>query len=176
MTRQLFPDRMKDMSEPRWLNEREARAWRGYTRMQVQLAARLHRSLLRSTGLSLPDYEVLVHLSEAPEGRLRSFQLSAALQWEKSRLSHHLTRMEGRGLVSRQECKTDGRGAFVVISPSGTAAIEAAAPTHVADVRDAVIDVLTPEQLDALYEISQAVLQRLAAADDAADAAQPDRT
>jgi DNA-binding MarR family transcriptional regulator len=151
------------MSDARWLTAREERAWRGYTRMQAQLSARLHRNLLRSTGLSLPDYEVLVHLSEAPEGRLRSFQLSAALQWEKSRLSHHLRRMQARDLVTRQECRTDGRGAFVVITPAGRAAIEAAAPAHVADVRGAVIDVLTPAQLDALAEISEAVLRRLSA-------------
>jgi len=150
------------MSEMRWLDEREARAWRGYTRMQVQLAARLHRNLLRATGLSLPDYEVLVHLSEAPEGRLRSFQLSAALQWEKSRLSHHLTRMQRRGLVVRRECETDGRGAFVVLTPAGRTAIEAAAPAHVADVRAALIDALTPAQLDALVEITDAVLARMA--------------
>jgi DNA-binding MarR family transcriptional regulator len=136
--------------------------------MQALLAARLHRSLLRHTGLSLSDYEVLVHLSEAPEQRLRAFQLSAALQWEKSRLSHHLTRMEGRGLVARQGCTTDGRGAFVTLTPVGRAAIEAAAPTHVADVREAFVDVLTPEQLDAVAEISDAVLARLAAIDQVA--------
>jgi DNA-binding MarR family transcriptional regulator len=151
------------MNEPRWLTDREARAWRGYTRMQSLLSARLHRSLVRKTGLSLSDYEVLVHLSEASEQRLRAFQLSAVLQWEKSRLSHHLTRMQARGLVTRQECSTDGRGAFVVLSPEGRAAIEAAAPSHVADVRDAFIDVLTPEQLDAVAEISDAVLERLTA-------------
>lgn len=161
------------MNEPRWLDEREARAWRGYAHMQAQLSARLHRSLQRRTGLSLPDYEVLVHLSEAPDGRLRSFQLSAALQWEKSRLSHHLTRMEARGLVSRQECGSDGRGAFVVLTPAGRAAIEAAAPAHVADVREAFIDVLTPAQLDALAEIAVAVvkrLERLSSGDDAGGA------
>lgn len=149
------------MIEPRWLDDREMRAWRAYARMQTQLSARLHRSLQRTTGLSLSDYEVLVHLSEAPDGRLRSFQLSAALQWEKSRLSHHLSRMQARGLVSRQECTSDGRGAFVVITPAGRAAIESAAPTHVADVREALIDVLTPAQLDALAEIAETVLERL---------------
>jgi DNA-binding MarR family transcriptional regulator len=147
------------VDEPRWLNEREDRAWRAFTRMQALLSARLHRNLLRETGLSLSDYEVLVHLSEASEGRLRSFQLGNALQWEKSRLSHHLTRMEGRGLVARRECSTDGRGAFIVLTPAGRAAIEAAAPTHVADVRDAFIDVLTPEQLDVLVDIANAVLR-----------------
>jgi DNA-binding MarR family transcriptional regulator len=141
----------------RWLNEREMRAWRGYARMQAQLVARLHRNLLRHTGLSLSDYEVLVHLSEAPDGQLRAYQLSRALQWEKSRLSHHLTRMEGRGLVTRRECKTDGRGAFVVLTQEGRAAIEAAA--------DAFIDVLTPAQLDTLAEISDAVLNRMSADD-----------
>jgi DNA-binding MarR family transcriptional regulator len=115
--------------------------------------------------LSLSDYEVLVHLSEAPDGQLRAYQLSRALQWEKSRLSHHLTRMEGRGLVTRREGKTDGRGAFVVLTQEGRAAIEAAAPTHVADVRDAFIDVLTPAQLDTLAEISDAVLNRMSADD-----------
>lgn len=106
---------------------------------------------------------MLVHLSEAPDERLRSFQLSAALQWEKSRLSHHLTRMQGRGLVTRQECRTDGRGAFVVLTDAGRAAIEEAAPFHVTDVRHAFIEVLTPAQLDALAEIAEAVLARLAA-------------
>lgn len=150
------------MSEVRWLDEREDRAWRSYMRMQAQLTAQLHRSLVRNTGLSLSDYEVLVFLSEAPEGKLRSYQLSAGLQWEKSRLSHHLSRMEGRGLVERRGCATDGRGAFVVITDTGRQAIEAAAPTHVADVREAMIDVLTPEQLDMLGEISEAVLAKLA--------------
>jgi DNA-binding MarR family transcriptional regulator len=153
------------MSAPRWLDEREARAWRAYTRMQAQLDRRLHRNLLHATGLSLSDYAVLVHLSEAPEGRLRAYQLSAALQWEKSRLSHHLTRMQARGLVSRQECESDGRGAFVVITPAGRTAIETAAPTHVADVREAFIDVLTSEQLDVLAEIAEAVTERLSVGD-----------
>ena len=161
---QLSVGRVDDM-DGRWLDEREMRAWRGYARMQAQLVARLHRNLLRHTGLSLSDYEVLVHLSEAPDGQLRAYQLSTALQWEKSRLSHHLTRMEGRGLVTRRECKTDGRGAFVVLTHEGRAAIEAAAPTHVADVRDAFIDVLTPAQLDTLAEISDAVLNRMSADD-----------
>jgi DNA-binding MarR family transcriptional regulator len=156
------------MNEPRWLDEREARAWRAFTRMRALLEARLHRNLLRDTGLSLSDYGVLVHLSEAPRQQLRAFQLSAALQWEKSRLSHHLTRMQGRGLVERQDCTTDGRGAFVVLTPAGVTAIEAAAPMHVADVRDAFIDVLTPEQLDAVAEISEAVLARMAATDEVA--------
>lgn len=146
------------MSDPHWLTPAEARAWRGYQQMSAQLNALLHRSLLRETGLSLSDYEVLVHLSEAPEGVLRAFELGGALQWEKSRLSHHLRRMESRGLVERRTCETDGRGLFVVLTPEGRATIEEAAPFHVSDVRRYLIDLLTPEQLTTLAEISEKVM------------------
>ena len=155
------------MDDTRWLDEGEARAWRGYERMHVQLSARLARSLQRDAGMSTADYAVLVHLSEAPDGRLRAFQLGAALQWEKSRLSHQLRRMEQRGLVTRAECPTDARGAFVVLTEDGQAAIEAAAPQHVEDVRRHFVDVLSPSQLESLAEISEAVLARLAEDDDA---------
>jgi DNA-binding MarR family transcriptional regulator len=147
--------------QPRWLDEREARAWRGYTRLRVQLQARLARELARHSGLSDPDYSVLVNLSEAPQGRLRAFELGRALQWEKSRLSHHLKRMGKRGLVAREHCESDARGSFVVITPEGRAAIEAAAPAHVEDVRRHLIDVLDDDQLDALADIAETVLANL---------------
>jgi DNA-binding MarR family transcriptional regulator len=104
---------------------------------------------------------VLVQLSEAPGGRLRAFELGGLTQWEKSRLSHHITRMADRGLVRRESCPTDNRGAFVVMTAAGRKAIEAAAPLHVEHVRRLFIDSLTPEQLDALAEISDAVLAGL---------------
>ena len=148
-----------------WLDDREQGVWRAFIQVHARLFACLSRQLQRDTGLSEGDYEVLVNLSEAPEQRLRSFELSAAIQWEKSRLSHHLTRMQGRGLVDRQECPTDGRGAFVVLTAAGRQAIEAAAPLHVAEVRRLFLDTLTPEQLDALGEISQALRRGLDATD-----------
>lgn len=147
--------------EPRWLNDQEARAWRGYTQMRIQLQARLARGLLAHSGLSDADYTVLVNLSEAPGGRLRAYELGRAMQWEKSRLSHQLTRMGRRGLVAREECDTDVRGSFVVITEQGRAAIEAAAPVHVEDVRHHLIDLLDGDQLDALAEISATVLAHL---------------
>jgi DNA-binding MarR family transcriptional regulator len=149
------------MPEPRWLNTNESRAWRGYQQMSAQLEALLHRNLMQATGLSLSDYEVLVHLSESPEGVLRAFELGSALQWEKSRLSHHLRRMEKRGLVDRQTCESDGRGLFVVLTSDGRKAIESAAPSHVADVRRYLIDILTPDQLETLAEISEKVIAGL---------------
>ncbi len=129
--------------------------------MDRRLTGRVARELLRETGLSGTDYEVLVNLSEAPGGRLRAFELGRATGWEKSRLSHHITRMEDRDLVGRQSCPTDSRGAFVVLTRAGRQAIEAAAPRHVEHVRRWFIDAITPDQLDALAEISDAVLAKL---------------
>ena len=156
------------VDEPRWLDEREQRAWRRFITMQGQLRARLARQLQRDSGLSEADYEVLVQLSEAPCGRQRVFELGQATQWEKSRLSHHLTRMVQRGLVARETCPTDSRGAFVRLTDAGREAIERAAPRHVEHVRDWFVDVLTREQLDALGEMAEAVLDRLAEDGDSA--------
>jgi DNA-binding MarR family transcriptional regulator len=149
------------VTDARWLDAQEARAWRGLTRMQTQLYARLNRELLRSSGLSASDYAVLVCLSEAPQGRMRPFELGAELRWEKSRLSHHIARMERRGLIERRECDADARGLFVVITGSGRSAIEDAAPQHVEHVRRNIIDLLTPEQLDALGDVTEIVLKNL---------------
>lgn len=146
----------------RWLTEDEQRAWRGLLRMTAQLNARLNRQLQEECGLSLADYEVMVVLSEAPEGRLRVFEIAGALAWEQSRVSHQLARMQRRGLVGRQECPADGRGAFAVLTEAGRAAIERAAPAHVDMVRQLVFDGLGPDELVALAAVTARVLGRLA--------------
>ncbi len=139
-----------------WLTPEEHRAWRGFMSLHRELAARLNRQLQEDSLLSLADYEVLVPLSEAPDGRLRPYELAEGLQWEQSRLSHHLARMGKRGLVSREECTADGRGSFVVLTPTGRDAIETAAPAHVAMVRKLFFDALSPEQVSALESIASA--------------------
>ncbi len=149
------------MSEPRWLTADEQRAWRSYLRMQSRLTAELGRHLQTSSDLSLADYDVLVHLTDAPDGRLRPFEIQRALDWEQSRLSHHLSRMQRRGLVAREECAEDGRGAVVAITEAGRQAITAAAPGHVETVRRLFFDALTPEQVAALGRLSGQVLARL---------------
>jgi DNA-binding MarR family transcriptional regulator len=147
--------------EPLWLDDAEARAWRGYMRMRTLLHARIVRDLAREAGLSGPDYDVLSNVSEAEGRRSRLGDLAARMAWSKSRLSHHITRMEQRGLVTREDCTSDGRGAFVVLTDAGLRAIQAAAPGHVASVRRNFIDLLSREQLDALAEITQTVVRRL---------------
>jgi DNA-binding MarR family transcriptional regulator len=149
------------MARTRWLNQREQRAWRAFVLMQRRFGGRLAREIQKDTGLSGADYEVLVNLSEAPEGRMRAFELGRATEWEKSRLSHHITRMADRGLVRRESCPTDNRGAFVVLTEVGRKAIDEAAPRHVEHVRRWFIDSLTPAQLDALAEIAEAVVVKL---------------
>ena len=149
------------MSQTRWLNDEEARAWRQFLVMSSRLQRSLGIQLQRDTGLSDSDYGVLVMLSEAPEQRLRPSELGRALQWEKSRLSHHLSRMETRGLVKRMPCRTDSRGALVVMTASGRRALERAAPMHVDHVRRVFVDALTPEQLRSLADIAEKVVAQL---------------
>ncbi len=152
------------MTDARWLDEREGRAWRTLMAMQEGLAEFIDRQLRHRCGLSHADYQVLAHLSEAA-GPLRSFELGRLLHWEKSRLSQHLSRMEKRGLVRRERCGTDQRGAVIAITAEGIELIEAAAPRHVADIRDVVIDHLTPAELETLTIIGDKVRARLAAQD-----------
>jgi DNA-binding MarR family transcriptional regulator len=146
----------------RWLTEEEQRAWRGLLRMTSQLNARMNRQLQEEFGISLADYDVLVVLSEAPEGRLRVFEVAGALAWEQSRVSHQLARMQRRGLITRQDCASDARGAFAVLTAAGRAAIERAAPAHVETVRSLVFDGLSHDQLTALTEVTTCALDRLA--------------
>jgi DNA-binding MarR family transcriptional regulator len=110
----------------------------------------------------MPDFETLVYLTDVEEGRLRISALATAMDWERSRLSHHIKRMEARGLVTREGCPEDGRGAFVAITPEGRAAIEQAAPSHVRSVRRLVIDVLSDDELQELGRITDKLLARLA--------------
>lgn len=145
---------------PRWLADDEQALWRDWLAVQTLLPAHLNR-MLQADGLSLPDFDVLVLLSETPGGRLRIGEVANALTWERSRTSHHLRRMEGRGLVAREECADDGRGAFVLLTEQGRTAIEQAAPGHVDVVRAALFDRLPAGDRAALARVLRAVREGL---------------
>ena len=147
--------------DPRWLTEREQLAWRAMLTMWTRLNAQLAREMAVNSDLSMADFSVLVALTDTCAGRTRAFSLAEALQWEKSRLSHQLARMEKRGLIERSECAEDGRGQIVAVTAAGRAAIEAAAPAHVAAVRRLFLDALSTEQVDALTEIARTALLRI---------------
>ncbi len=148
-------------SESSWLSDEQQRVWRRWLSVSAKLPTALHRGLQAGSKLSLPDFEVLVALSDGDRGRVRVSDLARTLTWERSRLSHHVKRMEARGLVAREECLDDGRGAWVGLTDAGRGALEAAAPEHARNVRALVFDALTPAELDAFGRVLEKVLQRL---------------
>jgi DNA-binding MarR family transcriptional regulator len=156
---------MNAMAEPRWLSDTEQRAWRSFQLMQATLVRALERDLLEKSGLSMADFAVLVPLSEAPDRLLRARDLGRHLGWERSRLSHQIRRMEQRGLVERRDCPTDARGTFIVLTDAGWAAIEQAAPPHVAAVRTHLFDALTDDDVRDLERIAGRVTAGMAAMD-----------
>jgi DNA-binding MarR family transcriptional regulator len=149
------------VGEARWLDEQEARVWRAIIGLQQRLLSELERRMICEAGLSGADYALLVPLSEAPDGLLRARDLGRIVGWKRSRVSHQVARMEKRGLVVREECAADARGSMVRLTDAGRAAIVAAAPAHVAAVRQHFFDALTDAELDVLGPALERVLDRL---------------
>ncbi|MEU8837306.1 MarR family transcriptional regulator [Streptomyces sp900116325] len=152
--------------EPRWLSDRERCAWQAYRQMFLLLNTQVARDLAQDGGLSEPDYDVLSNLISSVGQRRRISELADRMLWSRSRLSHHLARMQKRSLVVRDECETDGRGALVALTDEGMRTIEAAAAAHVESVRKHFIDLLTAEQVDAFATIGEVVIGRLTSAGD----------
>ena len=148
-------------TEPDWLDPREDRAWRAGQHVHHQLTLRLRQHLLQDSGLTEADYEILAVLSEHPTGHLPAQELGALVQWEKSRLSHQVRRMQERGLIAREPNPADGRSAMICLLPAGRRAIQDAAPQHVHNVRQHFIDLFTPAELDTLAALNERVLRHL---------------
>ena len=147
--------------EPNWLSEEEEKAWRGFVALRIGLVGHLARQLAQDSGITEAEFEVLVVVSEAPGQRIRSRDLGKALNWERSRLSHQITRMEERGMVAREQCENDARGFDVVLTKAGLKAIQAAAPKHLEAVRHCFIDLLSLAQMKTLTSISELVAEHL---------------
>ena len=153
------------MAAPNWLTEREERAWRAYRGMQSVLPAQLARDFGRDAGLSDPDYTVLSTLSEKPGQRWQLRDLAAKMLWSRSRLSHHIARMEQRELVAREDDPDDLRGCMIVLTRQGMRTLEKAAPHHVASVREHFLDLLTEDELGTLTRIAERIVDHLAELD-----------
>ncbi len=131
-----------------WLSDEQQEAWRVMVAVPARLAGRLDAELQAAHDISLRDYEVLVHLSEAPGAALRMVELADRLVVSPSGLTRRLDGLVRDGLVRRQACLSDRRGTLAVLSEAGWAVLEDAAPTHVASVRRYVFDTLSPTQLE----------------------------
>jgi DNA-binding MarR family transcriptional regulator len=138
---------------PKWLSAEEQRVWRGYLRATRLVDVALDAQLQAEAGMPHAYYEILVWLSESPQRSSRMSELAAATNSSPSRLSHAVARLEERGWVRREPCPSDRRGQVAVLTDDGFAALAAAAPGHVARVRSAIIDALTPDQLRQLGAI-----------------------
>jgi DNA-binding MarR family transcriptional regulator len=153
------------MDRPLSLDERESRVWQGVIGLQLRLFPELERRMTRDSGLSTAEFTLLVPLSESSGGVLRARELSRIVNWERSRLSHQVARMEKRGLVIREECSEDARGSMVRITDVGRAAIVAAAPAHVVAVRRHFFDHIDDAELDVLGAALNRVVESLPNAD-----------
>lgn len=157
------------MVDVRWLDEREARLWQSYRATHRELMRALEARMITNSGLSGADYALLHPLSEAEDGVLRTRELGRSVGWERSRLSHQVSRMERRGLVCREECTSDARGSMVRLTDLGRKAIEAAAPDHVDAVRAYFFDRLTPAEQAQLTILLDRIAADLPATCTAAD-------
>jgi DNA-binding MarR family transcriptional regulator len=139
----------------------ELAIWRSLVDTTAELRRILGAQLLQDSSLSPADYQVLLALREADGRRMRSSELAATIDWERSRLSHHLGRMERRGLLRRDDCATDSRGAEVSLTAAGAEAFRRATAPHMRAIKQHFADALTPEQFDALADILQALHDHL---------------
>jgi len=149
------------MSEVSEIDEADWTLWRDFSRMHAHLTRELDRRLQLDAGISQADYSVLLTLFTVPDRGLRPGALGDALGWEKSRVSHQLTRMATRGLVERIECDTDARGTVVVLTQGGRLALLRAMRDHATAIRTLFFEVLEPHEKRAISDASSRVLERL---------------
>ncbi|MEW2271807.1 MarR family transcriptional regulator [Streptomyces sp. SID685] len=153
----------------RWLTPEEQRVWRAYLHATTLLEDHLDRQLQRDAGMPHIYYGLLVTLAEAPKRRLRMTDLAMTAKITRSRLSHAIARLEKNGWVRRENCPSDKRGQFAVLTEEGAAVLGRTAPGHVTAVRQALFDRLSPEQQKALGEIMEIVAEGLQPDEEGAD-------
>jgi DNA-binding MarR family transcriptional regulator len=162
LKRQNIPGSLTDMPEnQRWLTPSERAAWVAMAAMMIKLPAALDQQMQRDADLTFFEYMVLAMLSESPQLTQRMSDLAALTSASPSRLSHVASRLERAGFLARQRCPGRGRSTNAVLTDAGCAKVVAAAPAHVAAVREYFIDALTPDQLSTLSDIAGQVRLRL---------------
>jgi len=150
------------MAQRRSPSANDLRVWRGFIETTGALRADLEARFQAESSLSSGDYAVLLALVEADGQRLRSSDLADHIDWERSRLSHHLGRMESRGLITREKCLTDNRGAEIVLTPEGASSFRRASGPHLHAIQELFVEALTPELLGKVEEITASLEEHLA--------------
>ncbi|MER5491249.1 MarR family transcriptional regulator [Streptomyces sp. NPDC002490] len=154
---------------PRWLDDEQQRVWQAYLSATTLLDDHLDRQLQRDAGMPHLYYGFLVQLSEAPRRRLRMTEMARNAKITRSRLSHAVARLEKSGWVTREDCPSDRRGQFAVLTDQGYEVLRRTAPGHVEAVQQALFDRLTPGQQKSLGEIMEIVAEGLQPKDAGAD-------
>ncbi|RMB82321.1 MarR family winged helix-turn-helix transcriptional regulator [Streptomyces shenzhenensis] len=139
----------------------QLRVWRDYIETAEVLRSLIGSRLQADSGLSSADYAVLLALSEADGRTLRSSELAELIGWERSRLSHHLGRMEKRELIHRSACAGDSRGAEVALSEAGATAFRSSSVPHLRAIREIFIDAFSPEQLAQIDTLTTTLREHL---------------
>lgn len=152
---------METVTETPWLTAEQQRIWRSFLGGTIVLTDRLDRDLRSTHGLSMPEYEILVRLSEAPSRSIRMAELAAAVSHSRSRVTHTIARLEREGIVARGQCSEDGRGVSAVLTDHGFGVLEAAAHTHVRGVHEYLVENANDEEFEVLGKIMQRVVEHL---------------
>ncbi|MDF2825012.1 MAG: MarR family protein [Mycobacterium sp.] len=139
----------------------ELAVWRAHIETFEMVRARVEARLHQDSQLSSGDYRVLLALNEAPDKAMRSSELAAQIEWERSRLSGQLGRMEKRGLLRREPCAEDARGARVVLTDEGARAFGSSTAPHLKAIKELFVDAFTPAQLAHLGEAARALRSHL---------------
>lgn len=158
---------MSEVSDAEW------ELWRDYFRGGHELVASLDRRLQLDAGISHPEYLVLLSLWESPDHALRTGELADRLSWEKSRVSHQVTRMQTRGLLERRECETDARGVWVSLTPEGSRTLLRATRDHTAAIQEWFFDLLSDDEKLLLGNVVRRMREALGTA--CGETAQPPR-
>lgn len=139
-----------DVPATRWLTPVELDAWRSFLRAHAKVTRVLDAELAAECDLPLGSYEVLLHLNEAPERRLRMTDLADRVLLSRSGLTRLVDRLERDGLIQRQSCPSDLRGTNAVLTDAGYERLRAAAPVHLRGVREHMVDLLSPDEVRVL--------------------------
>ena len=152
---------MASRAETPWLSDTEQRNWRAFLGGVTVLMDRLERDLRAAHGLSLPEYEILVRLSEAPRRTMRMAELAARVALSRSRATHTVGRLEHKGILRREPCDEDGRGVQAVLTADGMKLLGAAAKTHVRGVQEHFVALTSPAEFDTLGRVMDRVIENL---------------